>query len=149
MKKIEIPEIIVENFFLDLKRKDIGETEKAEVIRTYRNAHHLTQRAFGRKFGIPHSTVQDWERILKLSTEQVSLLKEQGFSRTDIYRELRNNQKNPSAVAATKFIDIELKKAIQIVRPLVKDSVDYSTETLMLIKELINCCNRLLMRVDK
>jgi hypothetical protein len=146
---MEVPEIIVENVFMDFKKKDIDERLKAALIQNYRNKHRLSQRGFGDKFGIPYSTVQDWERWLKIPNDDWEKLKKQGLSKTDVYRELRNNQMNVQKVVLTKLVDVEIRKAHALVRPFVKDNLDYSEETASLVKDLVNTLNRILMRVDK
>jgi len=146
---IEVPRDIIENWFIDLKKNKVDVKKRAELIIRYRKETGLSQRGFGQRFGIPHSTVQDWERWSVLTEKEYQKMLRNGLSETDIYRQLRNNiNKTPENYVDKTKIDLvieefhkEVKKAISL--------KSFSVLTTDLILKLQNDLNRLMMYADK
>ena len=90
---MEISSKIIENIFRDFAKHDITHKERAELIQIYLDDNKLSQREFGKQFGISHSTIADWLLWNRTDSEQHEELKQHGFNDTEIYRTLRNNKK--------------------------------------------------------
>jgi len=58
---MEISKEIIENIFLDWKKKDIPKQVRAELLKAYREKYKLTQRKFEEVTGISKGTLHDWE----------------------------------------------------------------------------------------
>ena len=84
-------ETLFEHFAYTLKRPELDQRTRAEIIQDYMDNQNISQREFARKFGLKHSTVQDWLRILKLSLIDENALLDSGMTRTDLYKALRNS----------------------------------------------------------
>ena len=48
------------NIVQDLRKKELSTAEKGELVKAYLVEHKVSEREFGRRFDISHSTVHDW-----------------------------------------------------------------------------------------
>jgi transcriptional regulator with XRE-family HTH domain len=87
-------ETLFEHFAHNLRRPDIDQRIRAELIQENMDLNHISQREFARRFGLKHSTVQDWLRISKLSVVDEKALLTSGLTKTDLYKALRLSTTN-------------------------------------------------------
>jgi hypothetical protein len=108
----EEEEVILHNFLCDLRKKELNPRQKAELISSYMAEKNVSAREFGRRWNVPHSTVDDWLRILEMPEDEYNELLSNGVTPTQVYRGLRNNINRKEALGAEPAIDKELKRAM-------------------------------------
>lgn len=140
---------ILFNFFLDMRKKDIDKRQRAQLLAKYLEDNNISQRQLAKELGIPHSTIQDWLMLNRISEEEYQKYIEEGMTYTDIYRMLRNNKQ-----ATTEDFDLllfknEVKKSISKYRSLIQNSDKLDTELLDDIKELVNILNRAMIHNER
>ena len=82
---MEVPDEIVNNWLIDLRKKEVNLFERAKLIRAYLNNKELSIRSFSKEFGFPKSTIEDWLLWEKLTEKEYDKLIELGYTHTDIY----------------------------------------------------------------
>jgi transcriptional regulator with XRE-family HTH domain len=113
---MEIDDEIFYNIVQDFKKKNITTKQKGELIKAYIEENNISAREFGRRFEIPHSTVQDY-----LSLRQ-----------KDKYHSLLHIQNNPYTIADRLFFILQTKE------------VERSDKLVNKLKELHNLIEELL-----
>ena len=146
--KLEISTQSLINLFTDFKKKEIEPKEKASLLKQFREANGMSQRTLAKLIGISYSTIQDWELWNKVSKEQIKHAMSKGYTKTDIYRSLRNKAELVRIKKETFIIDTILSQATSDLKYYVNNE-NYSRNTELLIKELQNTLNRILIRIDK
>jgi Trp operon repressor len=147
---MQVPDELVFNFLCDLKKKDIDPLQRSRIIQKYMEENALSQRELSKQMGIPHSTIQDWLLFLRVSEEEYKELLNKGVKHTEIYRQLRNNKKMMSKEFLSKStLDIRIENAISQLRQFTFDNPPHTTKTVNLMNELINVCNRILMKIER
>ena len=146
--RVDISRQAMLNFFQEFKKKEIDPKERASLLKQFREQNGMSQRALAKIIGISHSIIQDWELWNRITTEQVRHAISKGYTRTDIYRSLRNNSGLEKFKKDNYVIDCILRDAVKDLKYYIEHR-NYSRETEVLIKELQNTLNRILMRIDK
>ena len=143
-------ELIFFNFVQDLRKKDISPFVRARIINKYLIENDLSQRAFAKQMGVPHSTVQDWLLWCRITRDNYDKMKN-NLSDSEIYRILRNGKKdNVNELIKKTGIDYKLEESIKIIKRFIRNDSKYWSEgTIGLVNELKNELNRLMMRIDK
>ncbi len=137
------------NYFLDMRKKDINKRQRAELLATYLEENDKSQRELAKELGIPHSTIQDWLMINRISDEDYQKYVEQGMTDTAIYRMLRNNKKAEPKDFSVLLFKEELKKAQTRFRGGISHGDSLDLEIIAEIRELINILNRVLLHAEK
>jgi len=143
---------LLKNYLVDLKKKEIDKFARAKLLEITMREFKLSQRALGEKIGVPHSTIADWLLINKLDEQEYKDMKTQGLNDTEIYRELRNNQKEDKEVITSQTktnrdLDEIYKRTKQALSTCTKEYINEETDTKIL--EVINLLNRLRMKVER
>ena len=128
------------------KKPEVNKKERAEFINDYIVAHNISIREFGRLFDIHHNTVQDWLLWNHVTEDQIKEYKDEGHTDTDIYRLLRNNKGKLKPECDERII-VDLRIAKNRLRKCLrynKKNFEAYKET----KDIINICNKLIMRLD-
>jgi hypothetical protein len=82
----------------DLNKPKIDHFERAAIIRTILDDHHISIREFARRFNIPKSTVEDWLLFNKITPLEYEGLIHEGMTHTQIYHHLRASKKIDKAL---------------------------------------------------
>ncbi len=88
---MEVNSDIVHNFLLDLRKREVGKIERAQIVRAYLDERKISQRQLAREIGVAHGTVQDWLLFEKVTETDLKNMKDDGYTETDAYRLLRAN----------------------------------------------------------
>jgi len=142
-------EKIIYNYIIGLKKKDIDFKERSNVLIRFRKKHGISQRELAKQIGVPHSTLQDWERWDVIDDKEYEHMKEQGLNDTQIYRQLRNNiNKEKDEWINKNALDLLLESTIKDLNKYVtKPTKSDITEHLVLrLKDMLN---RLSMYLEK
>jgi hypothetical protein len=73
----------------DLRKKDIDEYERAEIIQSMMKKERLSIRGFCKQYGFNRSAVQDWLRYAKVSKKDRMEMNKKGISNNIIYNGMR------------------------------------------------------------
>ena len=76
------------------KKPQVHKKERAEFIQSYLDENKLSVRAFAKEIDVHHNTVQDWLLWNDIDKEEIEEHIDNGFTETEIYRDLRNNRKH-------------------------------------------------------
>jgi len=166
---------ILFNFFLDLRKKEINKRERATLLAKYLEDNNMSQRELARELGIPHSTIQDWLMINRISVDRYDKLIECGLTDTDIYKILRNDKQagdeeidkiineinyntnniiKPNTNTNKEEIDLieirnNIKNSMIHFRPLIYKAKFFDIDTFDELKELINILNRIKLHYER
>ena len=132
-------DVILHNFLCDLRKEELTPRQRADLVNKYMTDRNISAREFGRRWNIPHSTVDDWLRILEMPEDEYNELLSKGVTPTQVYRGLRNNLKRTGPEPA---IDLELKRAIGLFN-FFKLKPPHSTMTAGLIDKLISILRKI------
>ena len=142
-------EELLYNYIIDLKKKEINEKQRAKLIMDYMKEHGLSQRSFATKFNFSHSTVADWLLWDKINDDQIETMVLNGYNKTEIYRELRNNKdKSITEIVFDSKFDNDLNKALSFIRKHIKNDKP-SSNTIKIINDIRNELNRMEMYLEK
>lgn len=138
------------NYINDLKRLEIDPKERAQIIQDIMIRQDISQREFARRFGFPHSTIQDWLLWNRVTEEDIEQMREKGLTHTDIYRTLREDRNHTGVVIAEKVLkfDIETKNYINLIKENIR-LLEKSTETIYLLQELRNYLSKLMFKLSQ
>jgi len=144
--------LLLNNYLIDLKKKEIDKFERAKLLDVAMREYKLSQRGLAQKIGVPHSTIQDWMLVLRLTEEEYSSLKRKGLNGTEIYRELRNNVTKPKEnILENTRTNKDLKNILNnlkgVMHKVENDYITFETENLLM--EIINICNRFRIKIEK
>ena len=137
------------NYFLDMRKKEINKRQRALLIAKYLDENKMSQRELARELGIPHSTIQDWLMINRISEEQYEQYKADGMTETDIYRMLRNNKQAQEDDYDMHIVKQEIEKSTSKFKSFLKYSKQFDHETISDIKELINILKRIIIHKER
>ena len=137
------------NYFLDMRKKEIDKRERANLIAKYLKETGKSQRALAKELGIPHSTIQDWLMINRISEKKYDELIESGETDTGIYRMLRNNKKAKSNEFNSLLLNRDIDKAISKYKPLINKGKDFDSKTIEKIKDLVSILNRIMIHNER
>jgi len=149
MEHKNIIDNVLFNFFLDMRKKDIDKRQRAVLLAKYLKDNKMSQRELGKELGIPHSTIQDWLMINRISEEQYQQYLDDGLTETDIYRMLRNNKKAEEKDYDLCVLHQEIKVTTSKFKKLINYGKNLDEETLSEIKELINVLNRIVLHKER
>jgi transcriptional regulator with XRE-family HTH domain len=140
--KIEIGQkTLVENWLVDLKKKEVNHYERSQLIKQYLEEEQISQREFAKRLDMPHSTLQDWMLWDALTLKEYNKLLQKGLNDTDIYRLLRDGkkEKKKELLGITK-LDSDLKHCINRLKNhiLVKESSVNSTLLIFSLREILD-----------
>jgi len=143
--KQEIMEVLRDRYVRDLQKRDIDKFERAELLRGMIDEMGVTQREFGRIYGIPTGTLQDWLMYgTAIDQDKFEELKSQGYTASAIYRHIRKRtNKNFNA------LDVWATESSQRARQYKSDKVVYhSTKSVALLEKLVNDINNLIIHIN-
>lgn len=144
----DVDALLRERYVFDLRKPDVEKQERAVVIKKLLSDKNWSIREFSRKMGFKKSTVEDW---LLWNDPRVAELKKKGLSDTEIYKVLRNNKvttRKKKKAGDAQIVDVRLKGIAAIVKGMVSQG-EYSDETDVLLKEVINQCNRFMSLIKR
>lgn len=144
-----VSENLIYNLLLDLKKKKITKRERAELIVKYLTSTGLSQRALAVELDIPHSTIQDWLMINRISEEQYRDYLDKGLTETDIYRLLRENKLKKGKELDKEIIISQVKRTKKKFSKLIKCAKELDKRSIGEIKDLINVLNRILLHYER
>ena len=129
--------LLVENYFNDLKGKTIDKFARAQIIQNYLEEKNISQREFARRFGFNKSTVEDWLLLSKIDKDYYEDLLNKGYTKTHIYRLLRENKSKEltSLSALDKTLDLCIQKLSSSAS--LRSKSIYTKEKLDLLKKAI------------
>ena len=140
---VDVPIEILENTFLDWKKKDINPVDRAMLLKKYREEKGIGQRELARELDVPHSTLGDLEMYGRFSKEEYAELENKGLSKKEIYKLVRNNkQTDKNKILAKTEAELRLESLLYEVDRLCLTN-DYRRENLDLIKVLKREVDRL------
>lgn len=71
---MDVPNVIVENTFLDWKKKDVDKEQRSLIIKSYLKERNISQRELARELEVNHSTLQDWVNPKEHKTSVVKMI---------------------------------------------------------------------------
>ena len=145
-----VPDDLVYNFLVDLKKKDIDPIERARIIRTYCNNKQLSIRALAKELNISHSTLQDWVDYERLDRNDFIKLEKVGCNKKTIYKMLRETRGDKEELKS--LINVELNTIIREAEIRLKSYINnpiFDDKTVDLIKDLKNVLNRLELHIER
>lgn len=146
--------LLQKRYIMDLKKPDISPFKRARIIKEVIAREKLSGRGFAKKYGFKWSTLEDWLLWLNITEKEYNKLKKQGFTRTHIYRTLRNNRTAKQRITVmlktkTEF-DLKLEHITKLVHTRANTvEPDLSERTIEMLKQLKKEINRLLFRYEK
>lgn len=147
-KIMEVPNRLVYNFLLEIKRKEIHPVERAEMINQYLKEENLSARALAADLGIPHSTLQDWLDYSRMKTKDYDDLVKNGVSKKVIHRMLRGHRNGSITLNAENILNLKLQEALSEFRDYINKPV-WTNDTLILLKELKNVLARIEIHIEQ
>lgn len=72
--KMEVPNLIVENAFLDWKKKDVDKETKSKLLKDYLKERNISENELSRELGIPKSTIHDWVSNRQNDSDRVKII---------------------------------------------------------------------------
>lgn len=142
MNDTELMLKLKENYLRDLQKKEFDKFERARIVRSLLEDTGLTQREFAKRFGLSHSTVQDWLIFKEERKNEYEKLVEQGFTQTAIYRKMRN--KNVDIVAVDVWGTDVSTNAVRLRRT----TLDYTKNTVGILEKAVNDINQLIVHIN-
>ena len=141
---------LIENYVLDLKKKEINPIERARLIKTFLAKKQLSQREFGKRYGIPHSIVQDWIQYDNINEDDYEKLKKNGLNEKEIYKLLRSNRTvEKREFINTTDLDCALTEVEKILNKFLADRTPKtSMETITKINIIKDKLNRIEMHIE-
>lgn len=130
-------DVLVERYVRDLCKPDVDKHERAAIIAGYIDSKGLSQRAFGRRFGIPKSTVEDWLLYNQISPQEYAVLVAKGMKPVAIYRGLREKRRTFTVASELDVFLIDVRRRANLLR---KDLV-YTPRSMQLIDDAVNELN--------
>ena len=146
--KLTISREALRNMIIDFRKKEVCPRERASIIKQYRKAKGMSQRQLAKELNTPHSTVRDWELWNKITQPELDKAISDGYTMTDVYKHLRENQPLVRIDRSQHRIDRILMRSKRELNYFINHQ-SFSTRTEEHVKELINLLNRLLMRIEK
>jgi len=147
---MNVPDELIYNFLLELKKKDINPIDRAKIINDYCKEKDLSMRGLAKELGMSHSTLQDWADYSRITKDEYSTLTDRGLGQKQIYRALRNTRSKEGVMKAVINTELNshLIQCATILRPhLIRPECD--DRTIQLIFELKNILNRIELQVEK
>ena len=131
-------ETLFEHFAYGLRKPELDPRKRAEIIKGYMDQKQVSQREFAKRFGFPHSTIQDWLRILRLPLKEEQALIDTGMTKTDVYKALR--QSNETDVMEMNELDFKIAALTDVLSRTntTKKISRVTVEKIELLKKAIN-----------
>jgi hypothetical protein len=104
---MEVPNDVIYNFIMDLKKRDIDDIAKARIVKEYMVQNNISLRSFSKNMNIPKTTVNNWLQFLKVSPEEYKLLEIKGYNKTQI-RDAVYHNKIKQLIALEKELDFDI-----------------------------------------
>lgn len=142
----EVKNQLTERYILDLQKKELDPFDRAATIRSYMEDNNLSIRAFGKKFMLNKSTVEDWLLWNKIPEEKYDSLRAAGVSHTQIYRELR--ARKTEANLKLEETDVLISRWTKEIQGHAKKATK-TERTEHLLSQLRNAINLLHMELDR
>lgn len=129
--------MLTERYVRDLCKPDVDKFERAAIIADFIAAKGWSAREFGRKMGIPHSTVQDWLLYTHITPEDYDALVAKGVKPVAIYRGLREKRSLKANIVELDVFLVEVRSKANALRK----HLNYTPRTMQLIDEAVNELN--------
>ena len=134
---MEVPNDVIYNFIMDLKKRDIDDIAKARIVKEYMVQNNISLRSFSKNMNIPKTTVNNWLQFLKVSPEEYKLLEIKGYNKTQIRDAVYHNKiKQLIALEKELDFDIVIEKMITRLREYTREKPPISNNTSMLLYQL-------------
>jgi len=147
---MDVPNDLVYNFLVELKKKDVDPIDRAKIIRKYAENQGLSIRALAEELGMSHSTLQDWVDYERVDHKEFNKLLSDGYTKKNVYRILRDTRGDKKQFESIVKVELNvvLKNAYLEIRPFINNPV-YDEYTAEILHDLINTLNHLDMRIEK
>jgi hypothetical protein len=132
-----------ENIIFDLKKKDISLEEKSRFYNEYIKEHRISQREFGRRFNIPHSTVQDVCSLRQVGKEIV--LSNKNFIVEE--KHLTPSEKHKQDIRILQYNNKNLDTLIERVTYLLTKEFKRTDKTVKRLEDLREEVNKVLLNL--
>lgn len=140
---MEVSVDIVDNFIMDCCKKEVHPVDRASIIRQRMISLKINSvREFGRKYNISHSTIQEWMSYEKINKEEYQEMLKRGYTRTDITKALRVNNKEKLQELFLPF-DKVIVRTIDELKIYTREKFEVSNHTSLLLHELKNTITKI------
>lgn len=147
---MNVPEEIIYNFLIELKKKEVDPIGKAKLIREYCENKKLSIRGLAKELGMSHSTLADWVDYERIDKKEYKKLVDKGVNKKTIYKMLRETRGKTDTLQSVMEIEINLiiKETEIRLKSYVNNPI-YDNKTIELIRDLRNILNRLELHIEK
>lgn len=145
---MEVPNEIIYNFVLDLKKKELDPIDKARIIHKYCELNNISIKQLATDMNIAATMLQEWMDYAKLDKQHYLKLVSSGYSRRNIYRMLKGADKMQYSDISLLELNVLLKNTHMDIKNHVNNPI-YDDDTIPILKELINDLNRLEFHIEQ
>ena len=86
----EAHDLLVRNLLRDTKKENLTNHQRAVLLSSYCETNGVSRRQLAKQLNVPKSTLDDWVRWKEVTPQLEQRLITQGYTRTAMYRILRN-----------------------------------------------------------
>ncbi len=141
-KNDQLIRTLKEHYVRDLQKKSFDKFERAQILKSMIKERGLSEREFGREFGIHHNTLQDWLMYDKPENKELfAEMREKGYKDTAIYRQMRLKNKSLIDMFA-RHVSTESVNFRRV------DKCEYTKETVYLLESAVNNLNQLIVHIN-
>lgn len=144
---MNVPNELVYNFIVELKRKDVNPVDRAQIIQEYMDENKLTIKKLSIESGLPTATIHDYINFNKIDKEEYTQLLDKGVTKTEIFKALRNSEYKRKKLTPNE-LNMLIEETTSRLKMYINNPI-FDKNTLDLIKDLRNTLNRLELHLEK